>query len=154
MEHRIRAAAIIVKHNAILLVKHKHPVNGSEWWVPPGGGLLQKETIYDCAARETWEETGIRVMLGNVLYLREFVDLEHNVHNFEAFILAESFNGVPTIKNLNSGDMDTKYIKDARFLSQKELAGLTLYPEILKNEFWKDYASGNLQIKYLGQQTG
>jgi hypothetical protein len=42
MKHRIRAAAIIVNQNAVLLVNHKHPANGFEWWVPPGGGFFAK----------------------------------------------------------------------------------------------------------------
>ncbi len=154
MEHRIRAAAIIIKDNAILLVKNRHPQNGTEWWVPPGGGLSQKETVYDCAIRETWEEAGIKVTLGKILYIREFVDLEYHRHNFEIFILAESFSGAPTIKNLVPGDVDSAYIKEVRFLSPKELTALTVYPDILKDEFWNDYASGNLQTKYLGQQIG
>jgi ADP-ribose pyrophosphatase YjhB (NUDIX family) len=154
MEHRIRAAAIIVKDNTILMVKHKHPRNGNEWWVPPGGGLSPKETIYDCATRETWEETGLRVLLGKIVYLREFVELEQNIHHLEVFILAESFSGTPTTKNLVPADMDTTYIREARFLSKKEMVKLIVYPEILKNEFWSDFASGNFQTKYLGQQIG
>jgi 8-oxo-dGTP pyrophosphatase MutT (NUDIX family) len=154
MEHRIRAAAIIVKDNTILLVKHKHPLNGTVWWVPPGGGLSQKETIYDCAARETWEEAGLKVILGKILYLREFIDLERNCHQFEVFILAESFSGAPTIKNLVPTDLDAKYIKEARFLSKNDLAALTVYPEIIKGDFWNDYIAGNLSTRYLGQQTG
>ena len=154
MEHRIRAAAIIIKDNTILLVKHKHPRNGKEWWVPPGGGLSQKETVFDCASRETWEETGLKVILGKILYLREFIDFEGNCHQFEVFILAESFSGSPTIKNLVPTDLDATYIKEARFLSKNDLSTLTVYPEIIKGDFWNDYASGNLSTRYLGQQIG
>ena len=46
------------------------------------------------------------------------------------------------------------YIKEARFFSPKEMNGLTVYPEILKSEFWKDYASGHLETKYLGMAVG
>jgi 8-oxo-dGTP diphosphatase len=154
MKHRIRAAAVIVKDNAILLVKHKHPVKGVEWWVPPGGGLLEKESVYECAVRETWEEAGIKVVLGNILYLSEFIDLEQDYHHFEVFILADSFSGTPNIQNLIQEDMDANYVKEARFLTRKEMAGLTVFPKILKDGFWDDLAAGKLQTKYLGQSTG
>jgi 8-oxo-dGTP diphosphatase len=152
MEHRIRCAAIIIKDDSILLVKHEHPVSGAESWIPPGGGLKDGENIYDCAVRETFEETGLRVVLGSILYLREFVDTELHCHHFEIFILAKSFDGNLTIGNVDPNDRDYPYIKEVRFLSQEEMNKLTVYPEILKDEFWRDYASGNLQTKYLGQQ--
>ena len=154
MEHRIRSAAIIIKDNTMLLVKHEHPVSGVESWIPPGGGLKDGENIYDCAIRETFEETGLNVVLGSILYLREFVDSELNYHHFEIFILAKSFNGNLTIGNLDPNDMDGPYIKEVRFLSQEETDKLTIYPEILKDEFWGDYASGHLQTKYVGQHSG
>jgi hypothetical protein len=94
------------------------------------------------------------VTLGKILYLREFIDLERNCHQFEVFILAESFSGAPTIKNLVPTDLDAKYIKEARFLSKNDLAALTVYPEIIKGDFWNDYVAGNLSTRYLGQQIG
>ena len=41
MKHRIRAAAIIVDGDSILLVKEEtnHPHDGRFWWIPPGGGV-------------------------------------------------------------------------------------------------------------------
>ena len=155
MEHRIRASAIVLKDNRLLLVKHQHPVTGFEWWVPPGGRLEDGETIYECAKRETYEETGLTVELGEIIYLREFVDLEMARHNLEIFILASTFEGNPTITHLIPEDLDAAYIKEVRFLSQQEMKGLTVFPEILKDVFWKDLNSGRRpKFKYLGQQKG
>ena len=35
-----------------------------------GGGLRHPESIYDYARRETFEETGLSVELGNIAYVR------------------------------------------------------------------------------------
>ncbi len=43
MKNRIRSAAIIVRDNKILLVKHVHPKTGFVWWVPPGGGIEESD---------------------------------------------------------------------------------------------------------------
>ena len=153
MQHRIRSAAIIVKDNTIVLVKHKDPDNGFEWWVPPGGGLKDGENIYDCARRETYEETGLTVELGQILYLREFVETSKGRQHFEIFILATSFTGKLSIANNSPLDPDYAYIKEARFLSRSEIRELTVFPEELKDKFWQDLASGKkLEAQYLGQQ--
>jgi 8-oxo-dGTP pyrophosphatase MutT (NUDIX family) len=154
VKHRIRSAAIVIDNDKILLVKHKHPKSGIEFWVPPGGGLEDSESIYDCAIRETYEETGLKVILGEIRYLREFVDPEHGEHHFEIFIQAKSFVGELTISNVNPDDSDGPYVKEVKFLSQVEISGLTVYPEILKNEFWEELCSGKLQARYIGQQRG
>ena len=61
MRHRIRVAALLLNElNEILLVQHVHPVTNFEWWVPPGGGMESiDESIFSCAMRETFEESGI-----------------------------------------------------------------------------------------------
>ncbi len=156
MEHRIRSAAIIVEGDAILLVKHQHPRTGEIWWVPPGGGLEHPESIYDCARRETYEETGLSVELGDITYVREFIDTEFHErprHMIEVFIMATSHGGRVTIENVVTGDPDADYIKDARFLSRTEMDGLTVYPEVLKtNAFWEGLERGKITTTYLGMQ--
>ena len=67
MKHRIRAAAIIVGDDRLLLVKHVHPQTGETWWVPPGGGLEGTETIHECVKREVYEETGLTIETGKTL---------------------------------------------------------------------------------------
>ena len=55
---------MITDGDRVLLVKHKDPANGYEWWMPPGGGLEGEESVMDCAVRETWEETGLEDRVG------------------------------------------------------------------------------------------
>lgn len=91
--------------------------------------------------------------LGKILYIREYLETEKSRHHLEVFILADSFTGEPTIDNVPPLDDDAPYIKEARFLSEDEMRDITVYPEILKDEFWQDIAAGRqFEVKYLGQQ--
>ena len=88
MKHRIRAAVIIVDGDSILLVKEKsnHPNDELYLWIPPGGGIEGNESLGECARRETLEETGLSVEIGDIAYVRDF--LEPGYHHCEIFFLA------------------------------------------------------------------
>ena len=108
VKHRIRAAAIIVDGDSILLVKEEtnHPQDGRFWWIPPGGGVEGDESLEECARRETLEETGLSVDLGNIAYIRQF--LEPGYHHCEIFFLATSFSG-SVVTGTNPEFWDTRY---------------------------------------------
>ena len=85
MRHRIRVAALLLNElNEILLVQHVHPVTNFEWWVPPGGGVESiDESIFSCAMRETFEETGMHIKCdGHIQYICEFFDIENDLTPF------------------------------------------------------------------------
>ncbi len=152
MKHRIRAAAIVVEGDSVLLVQHQHDEikGGESWWVPPGGGVEGEESLVECAKRETLEETGVSVELGNIVYVREFV--EPGYHHCEVFFVATSYSGKAAIgTNPEPEILDLVHIiKDARFVHRNEMAGMTIYPERLKTTFWEDLADGFPQTRYLG----
>jgi 8-oxo-dGTP diphosphatase len=54
------AAAVIVNHGRVLLVRRVH-AEGSLLWTFPGGEIEPGETGEDAAVRETREETGLTV---------------------------------------------------------------------------------------------
>ena len=151
MKHRIRAAAIVVKGDSILLVKHHgHGTEeGYVWWVPPGGGVEGEESLAECARRETLEETGLSVELGNIAYIREFIEPEY--HHCEIFFLAASYSGsVVTGENPDVGVLDTAHaIEDVRFVHRDEMTGMNITPDELKTTFWDDLAEGFPHTRYL-----
>ena len=152
MKHRIRAAAIVVEGDSILLVKHQGhgPEDGYVWWVPPGGGVEGEESLEECARRETLEETGLSVELGNIAYIREFIEPEY--HHCEIFFLATSYSGsVVTGENPGVGVLDTAHaIDDVRFVHRSEMLGMNITPDELKTTFWDDLADGFPMTHYLG----
>ncbi|MBI2855370.1 MAG: NUDIX hydrolase [Chloroflexi bacterium] len=149
MEHRIRAAALVVSEGKLLLVKSRGPRPDEVGWAPPGGGLEDTESVFQCAIRETLEETGVSIEPVRIVYLRQFVDTHLGHHNLEVYVLSGPFSGTPTTANLR-GTADEDVNLEARFLSREDMEGLTVYPEILKGQFWEDLAQGFPDTRYLG----
>ena len=154
MQHRIRAAVIVIEGESALLVQHQHNDihEGQSWWVPPGGGVEGEESLLECARRETLEETGLSVELDRIAYIREFV--EPGYHHCEVFFIAASYSGtLMTGSNPGAGIFDVDHmIKDVRFVPRAEMAGMTIYPEEVKTLLWGDLDNGFTQVRYLGVQ--
>jgi len=144
MRYGISAATLIVQHERVLLVNHRE-IGKYDFWVPPGGSLVGSESIMDCARRETLEETGLSVELGQILYIQEF--WEPGYHFCKFFIQCTAFSGELTLANREPTE---SFLVDARFFSQEELQDLTVFPTILKDRFWQDIREEHPQMRYLG----
>lgn len=143
MRYGISAAALVINDDSVLMVHHREP--GYDFWVPPGGKLEGEESIFECAARETFEETGLAVELDKIAYIREFV--EPGYHFCKFFITCARWSGEVTLDNKPA---DEDHLVDARFISRDKLAGMTVYPEIMKDRFWSDSRTGFPVTRYLG----
>ncbi len=53
----VRVSALIFRDDKILLF-HRFR-DGNEYWVIPGGGVEEGETVEEALQRELWEETSI-----------------------------------------------------------------------------------------------
>lgn len=154
--YRIRVAVLIMNEKReILLVQHVHPQTRKEWWVPPGGGLEDYDkSVFECAKREVFEESGLTIDSEKIIYFREFQDEENNTINLEIFTLANTFKGDISIKNIQGNGPDEHFIKTVRWVSENDVKNLPVFPEIIANKFWSDYADGFKETKYLGREIG
>jgi ADP-ribose pyrophosphatase YjhB (NUDIX family) len=144
MRYGISAATLIVQNDQLLLVNHRES-GKYDFWVPPGGSLVGSESIMDCARRETLEETGLSVELGQILYIQEL--WEPGYHFCKFFIQCTAFNGELTLANKDPAE---SFLVAARFFSQEALQDLTVFPTILKDQFWQDIQAENQPTGYLG----
>ena len=144
MRYGISAAALIAYHDRLLLVNHRER-GQYDFWVPPGGKLQGSESIFDCARRETMEETGLSVVLDRIVYIVEYA--EPGYHFCKFFIRCKRFDGDLTLANREQGEA---FLVNARFFSQAEMEGLDVRPTILKNRFWDDLEAGFPETRYLG----
>lgn len=151
---RVRAAAIIMNEKEeVLLVYHRHPQTGEEWWTLPGGGLEDDESAVDAVVREVREECGIECVPGRLVYVREYIDWENDTHHVGLFFIAETDNY--EIKTGIDPELEEQLIVEARFLSKEEIINteVPVYPEILLDKFWEDLRRNFIgHAVYLGQQ--
>ena len=75
---RIRAAVAVLHEGRLLLVEHTK--NARSYWLLPGGGLEWGESLHDAVAREVREETGLEVVMGDLLYASETISPDRERH--------------------------------------------------------------------------
>lgn len=154
MQHRIRAAAIILDaEQRLLLVREYDAARDLTFWVPPGGGLeAQDASIIACLRREVREETGLTIDVGRLIYLREFVEHSGQVHHVELFFaawVAEIGSGAPSPPTITDADL----VRPARWFAEAELADLVVFPAELRAHFWQDRRAGVAATRYLGARS-
>lgn len=80
-EPRVSARAVVVDgEGRVLLVRHSD--NGRAFHVLPGGRVEPGETAAEAACREVHEETGLRVDIGDLLWVREYLPERHPGHPY------------------------------------------------------------------------
>ena len=84
-----RVRVICLRGDALLLVQHQWR-DGSYFWLLPGGGIKERETIEEAAVREVWEEAGVRIRVVRRLVRPDGVTGAGPEH---AFVLAEALDG-------------------------------------------------------------
>lgn len=94
------AAAVVVRpgsraeHSPLVLIGHRLPnAHLPDYWEFPGGKLEPGETSGECAIREVWEETGVRVQAIGLLGQGEHEYPDRNVRI--DFHFCRYLDGVP-----------------------------------------------------------
>ncbi len=132
----IRPATIIIHEDQILLVRSQY--NEKEFFLFPGGGLEFGETLKECAIRETFEETGVKVKIKELVHINEYIYKEDwNKRSITAFFLAKSLGK----REINPQTTDGGKIKESVWVDIEKLEELDIRPRILikgiKNYFEK-----------------
>lgn len=121
------------KTQKILLVKNRD----QDYWYPPGGGWdYDKENIVECAEREVYEETGLRVKIRRLLYVQEFHDMKDSI-SFETVWLAKPINQTRLDELHVDHDIDGK-VEKARWFSKDEMKEVKVFPKRLQTTFWEN----------------
>jgi ADP-ribose pyrophosphatase YjhB (NUDIX family) len=80
---RVSARAVILDPDGRLLLVRQRTA-GQDVHVLPGGRMEIGETAAEALRREVWEETGLRVTVGDLLWVREFLPDRHRGHPLHA----------------------------------------------------------------------
>lgn len=136
LKHRI-SAGVIVEQDAHVLLVHCVQAARYDFWVAPGGGVQGCESLAEAAAREAFEETGLTVRPGRLVYIEELFDPGTRYCKF--WHLGEAIGG----------DMDVSHaeavaegIVEVAWLSRADIAKRTVFPLLLNERFWADRDAG------------
>jgi ADP-ribose pyrophosphatase YjhB (NUDIX family) len=155
MKLRVRAAGILVNDkDQILLVMDKLDSGDGFWWGPPGGGMEEDdESIEHCLKREIFEETGLKVDVGRLIYVREYRQTGINTHHIEFFF--EVFNAQGRMHDLSADKppIGADPRRFAQWMSCDDLQNITVFPAELKNGFWLKGETRVAPATYLGVET-
>jgi ADP-ribose pyrophosphatase YjhB (NUDIX family) len=101
---KVGVGVMILRENKVLFGKrHDDPkkadseLHGEGTWTMPGGKLDFLETLKDCAFREVFEETGIKIKKENIKLISVTDDIVKDVHFVTIGFLCEEFEGEPKV---------------------------------------------------------
>lgn len=88
---RTRVCGIGVIEGKLLMVRHRGVGLSDTFWCPPGGGIQFAETAHQALVREFFEETGLVVEAGELLFVNEF--MQPPLHAMELFFQVRIVGG-------------------------------------------------------------
>ncbi len=132
----IGAGAVVIHENRVLLVRNIYGVTKGRYLLP--AGRVNSDELPDvAAARETFEETNLRVEIAGLLGIRLWV-MDSGEHNYFFMFLGKLLSPISDLQpNLNE-------IDDARFFSKEEMDALS------NDETW----AGAIAVAYKALEPG
>ena len=118
---RVRVCGLCWKGDRMLLVNHRG-LYKHDFWAPPGGGSEFGQSVEFNLRREFREETGLRIKVGSLQFVCEFI--QRPLHAIELF-----FDVTATGGRLFTGEdpeMDEKeqIIHEVKYLAESEIRAL------------------------------
>lgn len=147
MNTRIKSSVVIIEDEKVLVVC-MHRENAKDIFVFPGGGVNDKEGVFQAAIREAKEETNLDVSIKRIIYLKELhTDSDYSL---EVIFLAGTKGGA-LAKGFDPEEKGKNVLKEVKFVELKDFENLNFHPKQLRTKLYKDYKNGfKNSAEYLG----
>lgn len=137
----IRPCVILIEKNKALCIKYS---SKSEFYLFPGGGIEKGETIADAAIREMEEESGVKVKLGKIVYINDWIEnKETNSRVVNIFFLGKRIGGKE-----DSGIKDGGKVKGIEWVDLENFKNIDFRPKFITERLLLDYQNNFKEIIY------
>lgn len=134
------AARAIVIHDGNLLAAKMRDRHGV-YYILPGGGQRPGETLREAVVRECMEECGVKVEVGELLYVREYIGKNHGFSDRHAAFHQLEHVFRCRVRDPHAvcpgGNCDNHQV-DVNWLALGAIKAIRFYPEIIKPFFSGD----------------
>lgn len=141
---RNSAKAILINNSQLLTVKYRD--EKGIFYALPGGGQEVGESLYENVQRECREEVGLDIQVGDLLFIREWISEEKNIHQVEFIFMctAEAIESAIEGPNPDGGQLGIEW------LPLKQLVDYRLYPLEIRSYLSEINKSDTKLPVYLG----
>ena len=129
---RVSAKAVVIRNGRLLLMRARD--RAGTYYLLPGGGQRNGETLHAALVRECAEETGALVRPGKARFVRdyiarnhEFSRLDRNFHQVEVMFLCSCLGRAGGRRSPDAAQTGHAWVPLAR------LPKIRLYPSVLKS---------------------
>lgn len=118
---RVRVCGLCWEGDRMLLVNHRG-LYKHDFWAPPGGGSESGQSIEFNLRREFREETGLRIKVGSLQFVCEFI--QPPLHAIELFFDVTAIGGRLFIGADPEMDEKEQIIHEVKYLAESEIRAL------------------------------
>jgi mutator protein MutT len=133
---RVRAGAICIHEGQILLMHRinlERAVGDQEYYVIPGGGVEEGESVEQAVVREADEETTIKLEVGELFLKRDLP----NENREEFYYICKYVSGEPSLRENTNEFEEMKlgvHFYKPMWVTITEIKNITLYPAEVKEK--------------------
>ncbi|MBI3956811.1 MAG: NUDIX hydrolase [Candidatus Kerfeldbacteria bacterium] len=145
---QVGVRAIVPSAEGIVVVEHQEKADQPFFFVLPGGGVENGESLFEATTREVAEETNLHVVPERIVYLREVKAGESS--GIEFYVLCQPVSEFPRLGHDPELAKGKQILKSVKVAFGEELVTNGFYPEELRGVIAKDLGNNFPEFRNLG----